>query len=192
VSPRPAHLALVAALLLLGARLRHASTPVPDATGTTSATATAASPHPVLAAETSPEPAPSPVAEPLPPGVTGVWHGRLDAPLSSLAPTATRDFTPPVDIVVPVSAGERIAVRLHRHDVTSPDGGTFVGEIPGHPGGTVVLSYVGAAQAGVVYLPDESRSFVISGGDDGRIRVTSTDLTRAPGCAPESSRPAPL
>ncbi len=193
VTLRPARLALASALLLLaGAGLRErAPASAPPASAPTEAefARTPGRPHPDAFAES-----PAPVAEdspapPLPPGVTGSWIGRFDAPLASLAPTPAPEFTPPVDLSIPVSADERIPVRLRRFDVAEPDGGVFTGEVPGQPGGTVVLSYVGRAQAGVVYLPGQNRSFVINGGDDGSIRVVSTDLSRAPGCAPAPPLP---
>ena len=142
-----------------------------------------------------PDPGPPPFDAPFPPaaafgqGIVAVWHGRLETPLRSLGPAPTRDLELPVTVSIPVDASRRIPVRLSRYDFTGPDAGVFSGEVPGHPGATVVLSYVGAAQAGLIYLPEEGRSYVINGGDDGRIRVITTDLATAPGCAEELPRP---
>jgi hypothetical protein len=140
----------------------------------------------VVAATPTPEP-----TTPLPQGIVGVWHGRFQQPLRDLAPSVTppRDFTPPVAVTFPVNAHERVAVILHRFDVTGPDAGVFTGEAEGRMGSTVVLSYVGNAQAGVIYLPEERRSYVIHGGDDGNVRITATDLATAPGCPPSSPVP---
>lgn len=101
------------------------------------------------------------------------------------------DAPVPSRIELPVNATERVAVRFNRIDFHGPDAATLIGEAEGRPGATVVVSYVGSSQAGVIYLPSEKRSFVISGGDDGNVRITATDLTRAPGCG-VADTPSPL
>ncbi len=199
VSKRVTLLCLTALALSMSVLLwpRKPITPIP----------TEASPLPLaaIASSDTPEPAPAPASAPtadaatptpdpmtpLPQGIVGVWHGRFQQPLRDLAPSVTppRDFVPPVSVTFPVSAHERVAVILHRFDITGADAGVFTGEAEGRMGSTVVLSYVGNAQAGVIYLPEERRSYVINGGDDGDVRVTATDLSNAPGCPPSSPVP---
>jgi hypothetical protein len=186
------HLALAflfVGLLLLNWRLSRPAADSAPPKNTKAATAPVAPAERVLAEPASPAPAVSaaPAATgPLPQGIVAIWHGRFDSPLKTLAPSLSppRDFTPPVLVSVPVGEGKRVRVRLNRFDVTGADAGVFTGVTDDRPGGTVVLSYVGDSQAGVVYLPEEGRSYVISGGDDGVVRVTETDLANAPGCPP--------
>jgi hypothetical protein len=129
-------------------------------------------------------PAPQPA---LPPGITAIWHGRFPLTLREFIRQQEPDTPVPSRIELPVNARERIAVTFKRIDFNGTDAATLIGEAEGRPGSTVVVSYVGSSQAGVIYLPGEQRSFVISGGDDGNVRVTETDLTRSPGCeTPES------
>lgn len=61
--------------------------------------------------------------------------------------------------------------------------GTFSGHIPALPGSTVVVSYVGRAEAGVVHLPSEGIAYDLRLGDDGLRRVRRMDLREAPECA---------
>jgi len=190
---RVAHLFVAAGLLVGGAWVRFTR---PDALPSLNSTPSLIPPQAPTRKELAANPA-SPAASspsaPAPstpgPGIVAVWHGHLEAPLRSLGPAPTRDLELPVTTIIPVNASRRIPVRLSRYDHTGADAGVFTGEVAGHPGGTVVLSYVGAAQAGVIYLPDEGRSYVINGGDDGRIRVTTTDLATAPGCSADLPRP---
>lgn len=118
------------------------------------------------------------------PAVLAHWQGRLVIPLRRHAPGPMDDFQLPVEFDFPLNAKRSVPVRVQRFDVTGPDAGVFTGEVAGMPGTTVVLSFVGLAQAGVVHLPAEGRSFVVQGDAEGRLRITENDLSQAPGCSP--------
>ena len=134
-------------------------------------------------------PAASPASAPLPQGIVAIWHGALPLPLKQFIARQDPDAPVPARLELPVDDDTRLALRFRRINFDGPDAATLLGEVEDHPGGTVVLSHVGNSHAGVIHLPDEQRSYVISGGEDGRVRITATDLTRAPDCAPELPRP---
>lgn len=118
------------------------------------------------------------------PAVLAHWQGSLEIPLKQHAPGPMDDFHLPVEFDFPLNAKRRVPVHVRRFDVTGPDAGVFTGEVTGIPGSTVILSFVGLAQAGVVHLPAEGRSFVVQGDAAGRLRITENDLSQAPGCSP--------
>ena len=124
------------------------------------------------------------------PATISHWQGRLVTPLREHAPAPDADLHLPLYFAFPLSATRQIRVRIDRHDETGLDSGVFTGEAEGHPGSVVILSHVGLAQAGVVQLPEERRSFVINGDETGRIRITACDLDRAPGCTPPLTPPS--
>jgi hypothetical protein len=138
-----------------------------------------------------PQPAASPAV--LSQGEIAIWRGRLPQTLRSLAPDDAHPhgFDEGRNLLVPINDHEHIAVRLTRYDDKGPTAGVFHGEVTGAPGSTVVLSYVGDSQAGVIYVPAAGRSYVLSGGADGVVRVTTNDLASAPGCPPDPPRPSP-
>jgi hypothetical protein len=118
------------------------------------------------------------------PGLVASWHGRLRTPLRARGPAPDADLHLPLRFDFPLSAGRSVRVRIERHDETGPDSGVFTGTAEDRPGSVVILSYVGLAQAGVIQLPEERRSFVINGDESGNLRITECDLERAPGCTP--------
>lgn len=75
-------------------------------------------------------------------------------------------------------------VDVARFDALNDEEGVYSGAIRGHPDSQAVFSYVGLAHAGTVVLPDEERAFYITATEEGLMRVTEVDLTRAPLCAP--------
>ena len=155
---------------------------------TVAAPSSSLAPAPSPASAPAPTPAPA-AAAPLPQGIVAIWHGTLPLPLKQFIARQDPDAPVPARLELPVDDDTRLALRFRRINFDGPDAATLLGEVEDHPGGTVVLSHVGNSHAGVIHLPDEQRSYVISGGEDGRIRITATDLTRAPDCAPELPRP---
>lgn len=187
--------ALLAPVVLWLASARFSPTPPPRATTLRSHSpdaAPAASAAPASSAKAG-DPAPSspPLPEDAYPGLLSFYQVRWDPPLRSLVPTPEQDPHLPLTVTLAVESHRRLAVKILRHEITGPDAGVLTGEVEGRPGSLVVLSYVGLAQAGVVQLPDEARSYVINGDDHGRVRIAANDLTRAPACAPPLVPPAP-
>lgn len=165
-------------------------------------------PAPALASPSSPTAGPTagPAAAPPPlalstapvlpedfsPGVLRHWQGTLLTPLRARAPAPTDDFHLPLEFEFPLDGTRRVPVRVSRFNVTGADSGVFSGTVPDQPGSTVVLSFVGLAQAGVIHLPELHRAYVINGDEFGHLRITETDPRLAPGCTPPLRPPSPL
>lgn len=89
----------------------------------------------------------------------------------------------PLRVRLALRPGQDFYFLAKEHEKLGADQGVFTGEIEGHAGTLVVLSYVGLAQAGTVQLPDEARAFRIRGRDDGSVRIDEVNLALAPECA---------
>lgn len=78
----------------------------------------------------------------------------------------------------------------------SPDEGLFNGHLAGDTTSTVILTYVGNAEAGIVHQPTQGRAYNIRTTEDGVQHIQLMDLSRAPECAlcrpSPSSAPSPL
>jgi hypothetical protein len=123
--------------------------------------------------------------EPADPTILGNWTGRFDPPLVELARSRLNG---PVEvrerIRVPLSQSKAVTVAVDKFTALGADEGVFEGIVEGKSGSTVILSYVGLAQSGIVHLPAEHRVFRIRGNDEGIVNITEVDLTNAPDCAP--------
>lgn len=123
--------------------------------------------------------------EPPDPTIRGNWTGRFDPPLFELARARLNGETEAAErIYVPLSQSEAVTVAVDKLTALGPDEGVFEGIVEGKSGSTVILSYVGLAQSGIVHLPAEHRVFRIRGNDVGVVNITEVDLTNAPDCAP--------
>jgi hypothetical protein len=115
--------------------------------------------------------------------VIGEWTGQPSVSLWSLARGQAVEGAPPVrHIPLRLAADRTGTMVVDQYQPTEEDGGVFVGTLETHPGSTVVMSYLGEAQAGVVLIPDEQRAYNFRAGDDGILRVTELDTSNAPDC----------
>jgi hypothetical protein len=119
----------------------------------------------------------------LDPSVRGGWRGQFDTPLIALARANPTARLPVERIRLTLSPRESATILIDHFEAAGDSEGVFEGVVEGKPGSTVILSYVGLAQAGMVHLPAEGRAFRIRGTDDGAVRITEVDLHRAPECA---------
>lgn len=139
---------------------------------------------------TAPAPALEPAivqadAPPTPPGphILGEWTGHPPARLWDIARAQARENAPRATRIPLRLSPERTAtMQIEDYQPTEEDGGVFIGTVAGDPNSTVVMSYIGNAQAGVVLLPAEHRAFNFRAGDDGILRVTELDTRNAPDC----------
>lgn len=117
------------------------------------------------------------------PNILGEWTGRPPISPWRVARDQARENAAPATRIPLRLASDRTGVmRVDGYQPTEEDGGVFQGTLEGHPGSTVILSYIGEAQAGVVLLPAEHRAYNFRAGDDGILRVTELDTRNAPDC----------
>lgn len=139
-----------------------------------------------LATPASDVSADAPASEPFQ-GMVGEWvYPAARAPIEFARERARAEGPAPDRLDLPLRPGQVGTMRVRRFEATEEDGGVFTGELEGHPGSTVVLSYVGLAQSGVVLLPAEHRAFNYRAGDDGVLRVTELDTRHAPNCGQQT------
>jgi len=91
-------------------------------------------------------------------------------------PMALPSFT------VPLGGGRSVDVDVAHFEDLGVDERVYSGSVRGQRESQAVFSYVGLAYAGTVVLGDEQRAYYITATEDGRMRITELDLTRAPGC----------
>lgn len=115
------------------------------------------------------------------PAVRASLTTRFARPLREIVETA-KTHRVPLHIPLPLRQGETFDFHVQRIESPGSDDGVLVGEIAGHPGSLVVLSYVGLAQAGTIQLPAEGTAFRVRGTDDGAVRIDEIDLRKAPEC----------
>lgn len=161
----------------------------------------------VPAVGTSPEPArtlgnkgatedeaavtPKPVAE-KDPAIVAFWELPVDVPLIETAfrdgpPQSLRSFS------VRLAPARSAEVDVASFEVLAEEEGVFSGTVRGQPDSQAVFSYVGLAYAGTVVLGAEQRAFYITATENGVMRITELDLTKAPTCGqPLLATQAPL
>jgi hypothetical protein len=116
-----------------------------------------------------------------PSAVVAFHEMTVDVPLLETAlragePAALRSFT------VRLGPNRTAEVEVARYDELNDDEGVYAGTVRGAPDSQAVFSYVGLAHAGTVVLGAEQRAFYITATEDGLMRITELDLTRAPLC----------
>lgn len=116
-------------------------------------------------------------------GIIGEWTGPAPVSLWQIAREQSEQNAPPATrIPLRLTASRRGVMCIDSYCATEDDGGVFTGTLEGHSGSTVILSFIGNAQAGVVLIPAEHRAFNFRAGDDGILRVTELETLNAPDC----------
>lgn len=117
----------------------------------------------------------------------GVWNRANETHLIEAVLGQTKvDY--PGTLNLPLGPGRNEIFNVASIQYPEEGEGVLLGSIDRIPGSSVVLSYVGDSLAGTVIMPVEQRAFDLKRGDDGTLRVTEIDLTRAPEC-PEVIKP---
>jgi hypothetical protein len=150
---------------------------------------------PDLASPTAVSPRATPVAASAPPPSASA---TTTAPAITEWSVATRDSLPLRDTArvwlasnspalpsldLELEPGRAVRVAVVSFSTEGEHSGTFAGYVPELPNSTVIVSYVGSAEAGLVHLPAEGIAYEYRVGDDGVRRFRRLDLRQAPECA---------